>query len=81
MFGRTLIISQDDLCEELQNFSDGKYMFGGNKPTNLHIEINFGDEKFQLAILQYIQRLLGKRYTPLKNSKLSIHCGNELLDN
>ena len=60
---------------ELQNFRDKKYTFAANPDHNdMWLEIDFRDREFDLAVLNYICRLLGKHYAPLAGIKPTIHC-------
>ena len=38
------------------------------------LNIDFGDEEFEKAIVNFIQKLIGKHYEPLRNCQIEEHC-------
>ncbi len=63
------------LSEELENFRDKQYPFASNPERNdMWLEIDLDDREFELAVLDYICRLLGMHYGPSKGVKPAIHC-------
>ena len=71
---RRISISLQNLSVELQKFGQGKYSFASKAENNdMWVEVNCQDEQFERAILSYIHRLLGKRYKPFADIKLTEH--------
>jgi hypothetical protein len=63
------------ISTELQNFQNKKYTFAANPEHNdIWIEIDFQNQAFELAVLEYVCLLLGKHYKPLAGLKPARHC-------
>jgi hypothetical protein len=72
---RYLHINLNTISDELQNFNERKYLFASYQERNdMWIEIDFQDQAFEMAVLEYICRILGKHYHPLANLVPQIHC-------
>ena len=42
--------------------------------NNLHFEINFNNEEFELAVLKYLCSIIELRYNPFRNLPIVTHC-------
>lgn len=62
------------LSSELKKFQTKEHRFGTFPHNDMWLEIDFWDQKFELAVLEYICHLLGKVYKPFKNVKPNVHC-------
>jgi hypothetical protein len=63
------------IAEELQNFKDKKYPFAANPERNdMWLEIDFNDQDFEMAVLEYIAGILGQYYSPFRLIKPQVHC-------
>lgn len=71
---RYLRIKIDTLSAELNKFKNKEYRFGTFPYNDMWLEIDFQNHTFELAVLEYINFLLGKKYNPFKNVKPTVHC-------
>ena len=72
---RYCLINISTISTELDNFYGKRYSFAANSEYNdMWLEINFHDQAFELNILEYICRLLGKNYSPFLDVEPGIHC-------
>lgn len=63
---RVVRINSLNVSEALAPFIAKKVDFSATKELNdLWLEIDFGDEEFEEALVRYVQRLLGRRYRPI----------------
>lgn len=63
---RVFHIDPQTFSVEIARFQEGEVRFAASPELNdLWLEIDFGDESFERAVAEYIQRLLGRRYKPL----------------
>jgi hypothetical protein len=66
---RVIRINAENFSTEIQPFILQQIKFSSTAGVNdLWVEIDFGDEQFELEIGKFIQRLLGQRYMPLANA-------------
>ena len=71
---RYCIINSNTISGELKNFRNKKYLFGTFPYNDMWLELDFNDQVFELAILEYICRLLGEHYSPFDGIKPKTHC-------
>jgi hypothetical protein len=72
---RYVRIQIDTISKVLDNFNNTKYKFAAYPDRNdMWLTIDFGDQEFELATLEYICHLLGKHYKPFAGLMPSIHC-------
>lgn len=63
------------ISEELQKFIHKRYTFASRPDSNdMWLEINFRDQEFEWAILQYVHRQLGNYYKPFLGVQIKKHC-------
>jgi hypothetical protein len=72
---RLITINRTTISAELQRFGDKEYTFAANPAGNdMWLQIDFGDEEFESAVLRYVQNLIGKHYSPLAEAQIQQHC-------
>ena len=70
---RYFIINMDNLGIEIQRLRE--VQFGNEAHINhLHLEINFNNEEFELAVLKYLCSIIEIRYHNFSNANIDIHC-------
>lgn len=68
-------INLGTLTEELSKFADKEYAFAANPAQNdIWLDIDLEDEIFERAVAEFVLRLIGSFYTPLRGLKPSVHC-------
>ena len=59
-----------NLSDSLLPFVRQQVSFNATSELNdMWLELNFENEGFELAVVKYIQHLLGKRYRPLRDAE------------
>jgi hypothetical protein len=72
---RSVLINTKSISTELQAFAAKKYTFSATaKRNDMWINIDFADSDFELAVLAYVHRLLGKHYAPFASIRIAQHC-------
>ena len=72
---RLVLIDRTTISAELQRFADKEYTFAANPAGNdMWLQIDFGDEEFESAVLRYVQHLIGQHYSPLAGVEIQKHC-------
>lgn len=72
---RQLRINAGSLQESLKLFVDGAFPFRSEQSTNdAWLEIDLGDLEFEIAVLKFILRKLGKRYAAFDGLNPDFHC-------
>jgi hypothetical protein len=73
---RLVKINTQTVSKELQNFKDGHYRFAAQAGLDsLWLEVDFGDEDFELAVVRHVRTLLMARYSPFETAEVKVHCG------
>jgi hypothetical protein len=73
---RRVQIDVSSISSELREFINKEHRFGSVAASNdMWLELNFSDPQFEMAVLEYIQREIGKHYKPLATVEVEIHCG------
>jgi hypothetical protein len=68
-------IDMANISEELRKFRDRQYPFQSTPEFNdMWLEIDFGDQEFEVAVARYVHRLLSEYHKPFADSSVSIHC-------
>lgn len=68
---RVLYINIDTTSERLKNFQSQEHKFRSVQELNdMWLEIDFGNNTFEIAIAEYILFLLGTQYKPFHNVML-----------
>jgi len=63
------------MTSELSKFSNKGYVFAAHPGANdMWLEIDFENLDFEMAILDYINVLIGKHYSPFTNITIEKHC-------
>jgi hypothetical protein len=69
---RTVRISTDSFSTAMRPFFVGEVPFVSISEFNdLWLDLNFDDQAFEKSLAEHIQRLLGRRYAPLKSAQWS----------
>ena len=72
---RSARIDPSTFSLEIQQFTQDAIRFGSNPDINdMWLEIDFGDWGFELAVFDFIHRLLGRRYKPFHDTVRIQHC-------
>jgi hypothetical protein len=72
---RTVRLNLRTLSSELGKFSEKAYRFASEADLNdMWLEVNFNDEKFERAIVDYVRSLLAHHHKPFAGVKVSGHC-------
>jgi hypothetical protein len=72
---RSRCITLSTPSRELQLFADQHYSFQARAGLNdLWLVVEFGDQVFERAVVEYIQRLLARRYSPFGKTAINSHC-------
>jgi hypothetical protein len=69
-------INRDTISAELRKIQarDRQYQFASDgKLDDMWLEVDFQDAAFEEAIVRYMQRLLGQRYTPFRDARVNVH--------
>ena len=72
---RSVRLNGSNLSMELSKFSNRTYHFASETEHNdMWIEVDFGDENFELAVVDHIRWRLAVHYKPFVNARVSEHC-------
>lgn len=72
---RHIRIDTDSASTELRRFANNQHIFSSNAESNdMWLDIEFEDADFEMSVLKYVCRLIGKHYAPLAGVKPTIHC-------
>jgi len=72
---RIIDITPQTISDEIIKFRNGDYKFGSTSTINdMWLNIDFGDNDFEKAIVSFIQKLIGRYYGPLRNCQIEEHC-------
>ena len=72
---RIVRIDVATFSRELNHFVMKEHRFGSQAETNdMWLELDFGDSKFEKAVVDYIQTLLAPHYKPFSRVKIDEHC-------
>jgi hypothetical protein len=68
-------LDNSTISSQLKRFSAKDYRFGAQAEINdMWLDLNFGDVEFEVAVINYIKRILGGHYRPLASAKVDRHC-------
>jgi hypothetical protein len=68
-------INSRTISDELKKFQKHEYRFGATPSNNdIWLEIDFENQAFEMAIVEYVCHLLGKHYSPFARVKPERHC-------
>jgi hypothetical protein len=72
---RVVELTPRTLSEELLRFQSKHYRFSAEKSINdMWLRVEFGDEEFEVAIVQHIRNILAQWYRPFANVPVDTHC-------
>ena len=72
---RHVIIDISSIATELQKFSTKQYAFAAAASLNdLWLSVDFQNSPFEMAVVEYIQQLIGEHYRPLAGVAVQRHC-------
>ena len=72
---RNFTINQDSIQSTLNSFINGEVPFRAEASQNdAWLEIDFNDLEFEIAVVKFILRQLGKRYEPFDSLTPELHC-------
>jgi hypothetical protein len=72
---RLVLINRTTISAALQRFAAKDYAFAANPAGNdMWLQIDFGEESFEGAVLRYVQHLIAKHYSPLAKVEIHNHC-------
>ena len=72
---RQVRIEIGSLSSELRKFSGKEYAFASSSYANdMWLRVDLKDEIFEIAVVEYIRRLLGRHYKRFEDGKVEIHC-------
>ena len=76
---RSLRLDVNSFSTEIKRLAQGGYKMGkGPGVDTLWLEIEFGDEAFELATALFVKQLLGRRYEPIGEARVTVCCPPEL---
>lgn len=76
---RSVRLDVHTFSTEINRLAQGDYRMGkGPGVDALWLEIEFGDETFELATALFVKRLLGRRYRPIEEARVTVCCPPEL---
>lgn len=69
------------LSAELKRFAAKDYRFGSNRDTNdMWLDVDFRDSVFELAVVEYVRKLLAGHYAPFGRVKVDQHPCSRRID-
>jgi hypothetical protein len=78
---RKIRLDANTFSTEVKKVSNGDYWLGsGGGLDILWLQVAFGDQEFELAVVRFVQRILARRYKPIREAKGEV-CGDELRRN
>ena len=71
---RIVTIDRPAISSELNCFARKHYRFAAQAKINdMWLKVDFGDAKFEKAVVRHIRRLLGDHYGPLAKAPIKTH--------
>jgi tRNA splicing ligase len=72
---RHVLLNQGSLSKELDRFRSNKHQFSEEPFKNdMWLIFDFQDSEFEMALLVYIQKLIGLSNEVIKNCEVTVHC-------
>ncbi len=72
---RNVVINDNSISSELQNFAGKMHRFGADASLNdMWLSVDFDDPSFEDAVVQHVQKLIGRHYTPFSAVTIDRHC-------
>ena len=72
---RHVMLNPESISKELDRFINNKHKFSEETYMNdMWINFDFQDTEFEMALLGYIKKLIGRSYKYLKSCEIQVHC-------
>ena len=72
---RNVAINTGSISSELQNFATKRHRFGADATLNdMWLTVDFDDPTFEEAVVQHLQKLIGRHYDPFAAVRIDRHC-------
>jgi hypothetical protein len=72
---RRVLLNLGSIGAELLRFVEHEHDFASEAARNdMWLDVDFSNREFELAVVQYIHSLLGKRYKRFHDCRLDWHC-------
>jgi len=72
---RCIRVDVGSFSREVGAFVEGGHRFASQLELNdMWVEVDFGDEGFEWAVVEYICGQLGERYKPFRGVRIERHC-------
>jgi len=72
---RDVTITLASFTQALSQLTSSGFQLGAQASVNdVWLTINFDDAEFEEAVARHIRRLLGQRYSPLRDVPIQRHC-------
>jgi hypothetical protein len=72
---RDVTINRASFAQALNHLTSSGFQLGAQASVNdAWLTINFDDAEFEEAVAMHVRRLLGQRYSPLRNAQTQKHC-------
>jgi len=72
---RDVTINRASFAQALSHLTSRGFQLGAQASVNdVWLTINFDDAEFEEAVAMHVRRLLGQRYSPLRNARIQKHC-------
>jgi glutamate synthase domain-containing protein 1 len=72
---REVAINRASFTQALNQLADRGFQLGAQASINdVWLIIDFSDAEFEEAVARFVCRVLGQRYSPLRNAPIRKHC-------
>ncbi len=72
---RNIRIDPSTFTDEIQRFIQGEHRFASEPQLNdMWVNLDFDDWDFELALFDFIHRLVRDKYKPFRNVARTVHC-------
>lgn len=72
---RHVLINNASISAELQKFASKAYRFNADAANNdMWLSVDFDGDAFEMAVVEYVQRLVGRHYGPFSAVRIDRHC-------
>jgi len=72
---REVTITRASFAQALGQLTSTGFQLGAQASVNdVWLTINFDDPEFEEAVTKHVRRLLGQRYSPLRDAPIQKHC-------
>ena len=75
---RKVRLDANTFSTEIKRLAQGDYRLGsGSGNGTLWLQAHFGDQQFEIATIRFVQKLLGQRYKPIREARVTVCCPPE----